>query len=415
MPGERNQVGRGKYRVAVTENAVIPQEGYFRTSLEYTMAELRRIELILKFKIKEQRQRQAGDNNEKLRGLFVSDEEINQILGDKVDQDESTRCGNEAHDSTLLSELTDRLEKSIARRKKESHLHGVSMRLDFLTNLYGLGRFEKDTLLVSLLPEIDLKYQRLLAYLQDDITRKTPSVGLVLNLFCDSTISKLKARDLLTHGGSLIKHQLIHLYDEYSRPSSFLDKSIRLDNRITGFLLESDQLDERLSGISSLVNRQRTFQDLILPDGVKSSIKQVTERFKDTDAVYYLHGTDEAGKQELAEAIGREIDKPLLVTNIDDLQDIESRGENVIPLIFREGELQKAILYFSGFQSLLSDDRVKTSLQRKILAGIPGYSQWVIISGDKEWQLKESLWQPYFSLEMSVAEYSERKKAWTER
>ena len=37
-------------------------------------------------------------------------------------------------------------------------------------------------LLIALAPEIDPRYERLYAYLQDDVTRKRPSIDLTLNL-----------------------------------------------------------------------------------------------------------------------------------------------------------------------------------------------------------------------------------------
>ena len=47
-----------------------------------------------------------------------------------------------------------------------------------------------DVLLICLASELDLRYERLYAYLQDDVTRKQPSVDLVLNLLCPSFEAK---------------------------------------------------------------------------------------------------------------------------------------------------------------------------------------------------------------------------------
>ena len=42
--------------------------------------------------------------------------------------------------------------------------------------LFGLTVVERDILLLALAPELDLRYERLYAYLQDDVTRKRPTV-----------------------------------------------------------------------------------------------------------------------------------------------------------------------------------------------------------------------------------------------
>src|SRR5262245_17617142 len=52
--------------------------------------------------------------------------------------------------------------------------------LPALARAFGLSPFDVDVLLIALAPELDLRYQRLYAYLQDDVTRKSASVDLAL-------------------------------------------------------------------------------------------------------------------------------------------------------------------------------------------------------------------------------------------
>jgi hypothetical protein len=51
--------------------------------------------------------------------------------------------------------------------------------------------FELDVVLVALAPKVDLRYELIYAYLQDDVTRQEPGVELVLNLLCSSAEDKL--------------------------------------------------------------------------------------------------------------------------------------------------------------------------------------------------------------------------------
>ena len=60
----------------------------------------------------------------------------------------------------------------------------MPLRLDRLARLFGLSTLDIDILLICLAPELDNRYERLYAYLQDDVTRKRPSVDLVFNLLC---------------------------------------------------------------------------------------------------------------------------------------------------------------------------------------------------------------------------------------
>ena len=82
-------------------------------------------------------------------------------------------------------------------------------------------------------------YDRLYAYLQDDITRKRPSVDLVLDLLCDSEIERWQARRLLTEGSALLRAGLVETLDDPYSPSGStgLAQFLGLDPRIRGFVL----------------------------------------------------------------------------------------------------------------------------------------------------------------------------------
>ena len=66
-----------------------------------------------------------------------------------------------------------------------------SSRLDWLVESFDLCPLNRAALVLALAPEVDLRYERIYAYLQDDVTRKRPSVDLVLNLFCRSPEQRL--------------------------------------------------------------------------------------------------------------------------------------------------------------------------------------------------------------------------------
>lgn len=113
---------------------------------------------------------------------------------------------------------------------------------------------QSDTLLICLLPEMGLKYQRLYAYLADDVTKKSPTIDTTLRFPCDSFEDSLRARKAFYPEAPLIKYHLVHLYDEYqSNTTPLLSKSLKIYERITSYLLETDQLDARLLSFASLV------------------------------------------------------------------------------------------------------------------------------------------------------------------
>src|SRR5579864_7176226 len=75
-----------------------------------------------------------------------------------------------------------------------------------LAGSFALSPFDLSAITIALAPEIDLRYERLYAFLQDDVTRKKPTVDLVLNLLCDSVGEKLTQRDRFRPGAPLLRH-----------------------------------------------------------------------------------------------------------------------------------------------------------------------------------------------------------------
>ena len=91
---------------------------------------------------------------------------------------------------SLLQVLAER-EREIEFSKAESIQNGIVLRMERLVDMFSLTAFEKDILLLCLLPELDLKYERLFGYIQDDVTRKRPTVALSLDILCSSLQDKL--------------------------------------------------------------------------------------------------------------------------------------------------------------------------------------------------------------------------------
>jgi DNA-binding ferritin-like protein len=103
------------------------------------------------------------------------------------------------------------LEAHIARRTADSRTAGPHLRLERLREVYQLTPFEVDALLIGLAPDIALHYETLYACLQDDLTKKRPSVALVLRLLCPSPAAQLRARQCFLPSSPLRTHDLLHL------------------------------------------------------------------------------------------------------------------------------------------------------------------------------------------------------------
>src|SRR5215470_15887409 len=112
-------------------------------------------------------------------------------------------------------------------------------RLGWLMRAFGLSLFDVDVILIALAPELDLRYERLYAYLQDDVSRRRPSVDLALNLLCQSPEEKLICRARYSPEAPLVSQKLIHLFaDPCLVQPPLLSHSFKIDEQIVSLLLD---------------------------------------------------------------------------------------------------------------------------------------------------------------------------------
>ncbi|WP_172388036.1 ATP-binding protein [Streptomyces sp. MNP-20] len=97
---------------------------------------------------------------------------------------------------------------------------------------FGLSAFDVDVLLTALLPEVDSRFERLYAYLQDDPLRPYASCGLALEV-CALPAHDPRARSRLFHGPLMSQGLLTG--ESAVRPA--LTRSLRVPDRIVAHLL----------------------------------------------------------------------------------------------------------------------------------------------------------------------------------
>jgi hypothetical protein len=109
---------------------------------------------------------------------------------------------------------------------------------------FALDLFELDVLLIALAPELDLRYERIYAYLQDDVSRRRPSVDLAVSLLAQDPVARLRLRSRLARS-LLLRAGLVAL-GEPERP--FLARPLVPDATVVAAVLGEPQLDARLDG-----------------------------------------------------------------------------------------------------------------------------------------------------------------------
>ncbi|MFE4797056.1 ATP-binding protein [Streptomyces sp. NPDC056708] len=121
-------------------------------------------------------------------------------------------------------------------------------RIRQLAENFGLIPLDVDLLLVAMAPDIDIRFERLYGYLNDDLTQRRPTIGLALELCGLSAASSGRFR--FSPSAPLVAGGLLEVR-EADRP--LLSRVLRVPDRITAHLLGDDETDGRLRGLVRVV------------------------------------------------------------------------------------------------------------------------------------------------------------------
>ncbi len=112
-----------------------------------------------------------------------------------------------------------------------------------------LDPFDAAVTVLALAPELDLKYERVFGYLHDDLSRRSPTVALALDLFCTDLQARLAALDRFAPDAPLRSGRIVALGGR----GPLLGRTVRLDPQWRRYLTGGLGLDERVAARCHLV------------------------------------------------------------------------------------------------------------------------------------------------------------------
>lgn len=382
---------------------------YFTESLQHLMAELERVDLLIQTQVAHARRIRSSD--EQFLGLYISEQELDALLAQPKGQPYWLMGSSAANYPNVT---LDHLNQEVERRKVESLKQGVKLRLHWLQELFDLSPLDRNALLVALAVELDLRYERLYAYLQDDVTKKRPSVDLTLNLLAPSSDARITARQRFMDSAPLLRCRLLELVEDpaQSKPP-LLAKYLKVDDHIVQYLLGSDELDARLQNYTTLRDPQKQIDDLLVHDQNNEQLERYVQDAETTEQIIvHLRGPYGIGKQETAAKLCRQQGVVLMVVDLDRMvYDEGSNFEQALYLLQREAKLQNAALYWKHFDILFNEknnDLFKTFLGR--LVDRPALT---FLAGAHPWEPSEGLRAATFvQVELSKPTSAERSLIW---
>src|SRR5260370_2699999 len=252
------------------------------------------------------------------------------------------------------------LYKQVAASEAVTSVAGDDGRLSQLQSTFGLSDFDLDLLLIGLAPELALRYERLYAYLQDDVTRRRPSVDLALNLLCPTAEAKLLRRCHFLSSGPLVRHKLIHLGPDanHAQPP-LLSQSFKVDDQIICWLLGKTAVDSRLSDSCTLVENAASLDETLISVKTRDSLRELVRQSWEAHQHLLLlfHGPSEQEKNETAEALACAVEAPLLIAELLRAPGSRAEFEDYLRIVFREAWRHSAVLCLRSVHALTAEQR----------------------------------------------------------
>jgi AAA+ superfamily predicted ATPase len=276
------------------------------------------------------------------RGLYISQSDAERLL--------DTWPGTPASDGPDVPEAPPLLDEI-----------GEDAPLARLARAYALTGLDLDVILIALAPELDLRYERLYAFLQDDVSRRRPSVDLALNLLCATSELKLARRERFTADAPLIRHDLINLVAEPSHPQPpLLAHVLKLDDAVVRELLGHGGLDPALRSSCTLLGPAEWSGDLALRAGERWALPALVAQARSAGQPLqlYFSGPRSRTKLQVALALAGAVEAPLLRVDLGYALAADIGFDVLVRRIFREARFQQAVLYAEPLDLLLSPERV---------------------------------------------------------
>jgi SpoVK/Ycf46/Vps4 family AAA+-type ATPase len=321
----------------------------------------------------------------------------------------------------------DDVEGSLEREPGVSHFLASDDHVEFLfeeiqhnpnfkrlQEAFELSAFDMAVIIIALAPEIDLRYERIYAYLQDDVTRSRPTIELAFNLLCASESAKLSRWLHFAPDAPLIRQGLLELIPDPNRTQPpLLAYYLKLDEQIIRWLLGHQALDSRLSHFSQLhLTPAISLEQLPLDMALKRSLEALMVQAWETQQPLrlYFYGPHGVGKQRTAVAIASRLGVPLITADLLLLLKIQVDFNTALKSLFREVQFQKAIVYLTGLDVLLEQGQY--AVYQQLLAILQETKGITILASTKAWDADKINLMNAIAVEFSMPDFAQRQAYW---
>jgi SpoVK/Ycf46/Vps4 family AAA+-type ATPase len=391
--------------------------GPYASSDEHLWDELRRLDQLVRAETVRWRSTIAAHKPQHLWGMVhVTDAEVDAYLRSTFASPHQLRTNLEDAGADHWKEA-EALAQAIQERRAQTPPE-VKPRLVQLQELFSLSPLERDILLVCLLPELDARYRRLFGYLQDDASRRQPTVELVLQIVHSIVPDLGRGRSAFDAEAPLVAHHLLALSSDVQGDEALPMRSVRVDDRIVGFLLGSDRSDGRLAEVISQPSDPVSWDQVIADEERIARLQALAEwwrqrrRSSGAGVALFLHGPYGSGRLLSARAVCTAAETPLLVAQVGAALRAPGGWERSVDLCYREASLRGAALYWAACDALLERDQPPHRWEH-LTVSAERFRGLTFLAAQTAWDPMGRFHDtPFLRLEFPMPGYNLRRRLW---
>lgn len=346
-------------------------------NLHHMQAALARIDALIAREV--HRWQHAGqDTADDFRGLYVSDAQADALLARPFGTSWGQMISLDPTDAQRYAEAQARADRERESLAQTLRNQGETPRLEQLAVAFGLDSFDVDVLLICLAPTLDLRYERLCGYLQDDVTRKRPTINLILDLLCEPGNARLLMLSHFTDDAPLFRHHLLErVHEPGTGKQPLLSQTLFLDETIVTWLLGNYQPHAELRAHATLSSPQEDETDVLLTAEVWKHLEHAVPG----ESIVIFYGSDQATQQAAARRLAAHAGRPLLTVDLEVLSAAGLGPQRILQLALRDARMTSAIPCLVGWDACLTDGVPSPNILTELFT-FPGM---VIAAGRSAW------------------------------
>jgi hypothetical protein len=239
--------------------------------------------------------------------------------------------------------------------EKEARTTEIILRLKAVENIFGLTPFEWWAFVVCLAPALDLRYERIYGYLQDDVTRTFPTADLMLSLLLPQGLSRLESLPVFDPAGPLRTYRLIIPIEESGKPVSTLRQAFRVEHGLINWLLGVYSPSAELGQGAEYFPDPAQNSDESDADVFSLPKMPDSDTIQNTHPMLSFYGLDNMQQDLAARQLARALGRPLLKIKLPSEGPLQDCLEKIYPAV-RDARLLGALLFIQGCDLLIDKD-----------------------------------------------------------